>query len=437
MVPIMPPAIVNAAQQQAENIVVAINLQRQQMEEALIRLGHSEVSTREFTNNGITSLDRLRVLTSESLTQLLKQLHRDNQGAGLFIPFFFQQYIQAIRFWTNRMYILGLPYRIEDVNEARASTWNEVLKAENESRNPPTDIIKSPDPFKKDTKWRPWKERAITYLNSKNGQGGIPLLYIVRRNDVPQIQLTYLTVHEQLVNCAILTGSEYNTNNGVVFDLLQSLTLNGPAWTWINAFQITRDCCNAWKSLLNFYEGDSTKTKKKQECYDAIIWANYQGPKHNFDFNTYESIHHLIRLGEPIPENKKVRDFLNGITDPQCANIKLTVLSNQVYMSDFMQTVNYIATAIDLVAKNSGTSARQIANLQTGRGRGRNQNTRGPGQDRGCHNPQGQDSAHENNEEATQGAQSNRGYTNQQWQNLIKSTKRERGMPRPSQLHLC
>jgi hypothetical protein len=31
----------------------------------------------------------------------------------------------------------------------------------------------------------------------------------------------------------------------------------------------------------------------------------------------------LIHLGEPIPENKKERDFLLGITDPQCNNIML------------------------------------------------------------------------------------------------------------------
>jgi hypothetical protein len=336
-----PPLNVNAAQQQAANIVAAINLQK----EALIRLGLTDVSAREFTNNGITSLDRLCMLTPEALTQLIKQVHWDNQGVGLFIPFFSQQYIHAIYFWANRMYILGLPYRIEDVNEALANIWNEALKSENESRNLPSDIIKSLNPFKKETKWCSWKENVITYLNSKRGQGGIPLSYVIHENDVPKIQLTYLMVHEQLISCAILTGTEFNTNNGMVFDLLQSLTLNGPAWTWINAFQITWDGQNAWKSLLNFCEGDSTKTRNKQECYDAIAKANYQGPKRNFDFNTYMSIHQhahqdLIRLGEPIPENKKVWDFLNGIPDLQCANIKLTVLANSAYMSDFMQTVN-------------------------------------------------------------------------------------------------
>jgi len=61
----------------------------------------------------------------------------------------------------------------------------------------------------------------------------------------------------------------------------------------------------------------------------------------------------LVRLNEPIPKNKKVRDFLNGITNPQCANIKLNVLSNTTYMNDFHVMVNYVASAIDMTTKNT------------------------------------------------------------------------------------
>jgi hypothetical protein len=86
--------------------------------------------------------------------------------------------------------------------------------------------------------------------------------------------------------------------------------------------QQTRDGRNAWKSLINYYEEDSAKTRGKQECYNAISKATYLGPRRNFDFSSYVVIHQqahqdLHRLGEPVPENKKVCNFLNGINDPQ------------------------------------------------------------------------------------------------------------------------
>jgi hypothetical protein len=57
----------------------------------LVGLGLSELAANEFINNGVSNLNKLRTLTSEALDMLIKQIHRDNQGQGLFIPFFSQQ----------------------------------------------------------------------------------------------------------------------------------------------------------------------------------------------------------------------------------------------------------------------------------------------------------------------------------------------------------
>jgi hypothetical protein len=68
---------------------------------ALMRLGLSQLAGLEFTDNGITMMNHLRMQTEESLDRLIKQIHRDNQGAGLFIPFASQQYQHAICFWAK------------------------------------------------------------------------------------------------------------------------------------------------------------------------------------------------------------------------------------------------------------------------------------------------------------------------------------------------
>ncbi len=270
----------------------------------------------------------------------------------------------------------------------------------------------------------------------------IPLAYIVRDMDTPIPNIVYPTSHDQLVECAILQGAEYNTNNGIVYDLLQSLTLNGPAWPWINGFQRTRDGRRAWKSLVAYYEGDSIKTRSKQECYDSIAKATYQGTKRNFDFSTYVAIHQqahqdLIRLGEPIPENKKVRDFLHGIIDPQCATIKLSVLANPTFMNNFPQAVNYMASTIDLTTKNTAAASREISEVQRtdggggrARGRGGRQNTRGGygrggrggrGYSRGGGRGRGRGRGRDNTGPGRGNSSEQsiaRGYSHEEWQNL-------------------
>jgi hypothetical protein len=256
--------------------------------------------------------------------------------------------------------------------------------------------------------------------------------------------MDYSTVHDQLVNQAILRGAEYNANNGAVYDLLQSLTLNGPAWSWINSFQCNRDGRGAWQSL-SYYEGDAMQTCSKQECYEAIAQASYQGVKRNFDFSSYMAIHQqahqdLVCLGEPVPENKKGRDFLHGITDPQCGSIKLNILSNPLFMNNFAQTINYMASAIDMITRNTPGGTRQISDIhrgnnfnnnrgngqqgRAGRGRGRNQNARNT--NRGGHG-RGQQGRGRGRDSDTQSSWSNHSgqnrsqrisCTQEEWQNM-------------------
>jgi cell division inhibitor SulA len=82
-------------------------------------------------------------------------------------------------------------------------------------------MVKHSDPFKKETKWRQWRESMQTHSHSKVKHAGLPLAYIIQEQDVPNYDKLFNTVHDQLVECAILTGPEYNINNGLVYNLLQ------------------------------------------------------------------------------------------------------------------------------------------------------------------------------------------------------------------------
>lgn len=53
------------------------------------------------------------------------------------------------------------------------------------------------------------------------------------------------------------------------------------------------------------------------------------------------------------------------ITDQQCSPIKVTALSNQVYMNNFLETVNYMAIAIDMVQCNTYPSLQQVGQMQS------------------------------------------------------------------------
>lgn len=114
------------------------------------------------------------------------------------------------------MHIIGAMYDVNEINKPLVELWNESMKVEKEAADAPTSMVKVPEPFKKDNKGKQWKESITTYLHSKNGQASIPLTCIIREEDVPVPGTIYATFHDQLVHLAILHGSEFNVNNGVV-----------------------------------------------------------------------------------------------------------------------------------------------------------------------------------------------------------------------------
>jgi hypothetical protein len=83
------------------------------------------------------------------------------------------------------MYILGQEFDETLIDRDMAQAWTTVMREESEASNVSTDIVKTPDHFKKDTKWRTWKESINNYLHSKTGQASLPLAYIIRPNNIP------------------------------------------------------------------------------------------------------------------------------------------------------------------------------------------------------------------------------------------------------------
>jgi hypothetical protein len=182
------------------------------MQQAYIHLGLTPIVAQEFINNDINTIECLHCLSSEDINHLVKQIHQDNMN-GLFIPFGAQQAIHAICFWANCMYILGQACDAKLITALLVAEWDEKRRIEAEMPKS-SDIVKTPEAFKKETQWKTWKESLSTYLNSQFGQASI------RENDCPLEGLVYATVHDELVHTAILFGPEFNNNNSMIYDFL-------------------------------------------------------------------------------------------------------------------------------------------------------------------------------------------------------------------------
>jgi hypothetical protein len=260
---------------------------------------------------------------------------------------------------------------------AVAEVFGEKMLAEKDDKDADVEV-KPPDKFIVGSKWSVFKEGFETYLNSQKGRGMIPLSYVIRTLDVVDPQEMFETDHEKIVKTVPLSGPDFAFDNGNVYDLLKGLILAGPAWPWMQEHDKKQDGRKAWKSLTAHYEGDSVVNRNKEAAYASILKAEYLGDRRHFTFETYVTLHQqahldLERYGEAVPESKKVRDLLAGIKDGNALAAKLTVQATPMFMNDFSQATNFLATCLDTGTKRSvrNISQVEVRGGYQGRGRGR------------------------------------------------------------------
>ncbi|MGH7955223.1 MAG: hypothetical protein ACREOZ_04605, partial [Gloeomargaritales cyanobacterium] len=181
-----------------------------------------------------------------------------------------------------------------------------------------------------------------------------------------------------------------------VYGIIKSLVLEGPGWNWIIHLDREENGRAAWKALKDHYEGKSETSRRKDEAYKSLGNSLYVGERKNFTFEVYTNIHQkahqdLMRMGEPVPENRKVQIFMDNIRDSYLTAGKAAVLASETMSSNFVVAANYLAnfvarmkSSFDNDRRVSAFDARRPPFGKIGRGRGSGRGRgRGGGRGRG------------------------------------------------------
>ncbi|KAI2497148.1 hypothetical protein MHU86_17351 [Fragilaria crotonensis] len=123
-------------------------------------------------------------------------------------------------------------------------------------------------------------------------------------------------------------------------------------------------------------EGKTSVKTRKNKAYASIASSNYRGIRKQFTFAQYVAIHlaahnELEDCNEPIPETKKVSDFLAGISDSSLEAGITCVLSEDRYQDSFEATQQFLGTLvanqmIHRQAKRGGSDDRNVSSADSG-----------------------------------------------------------------------
>jgi hypothetical protein len=204
--------------------------------------------------------------------------------------------------------------------------------------------------------WPKFWEQLKTYLSQCRGAARIPLNYLVREHDVvvqEQYNMTlYDLVDNYLIATTTLSGDHFKIDNTRLYNELKPLVVEGAGWAFIKKFDHSKNGRGAVLALKRQAEGNSAKRTRKAKAYANLAQARYRGERRNFEFSNYVQIHQdahneLLELEEPVPETKKVQDFLSGILDSRLQVGKDIVLGTDVYLQDFEECQQYLSTLVN------------------------------------------------------------------------------------------
>ena len=202
-------------------------------------------------------------------------------------------------------------------------------------------------------KWPDFKSAICECLGRAIGKRTIPLLYVIRDNDVGDFSESYQNRREKLVACMTLKGSAFHTDNGDVFSLLLQHTENTEGYTIVSNNEKKRNGRKAWKELSLHFEGSTFKARVAQEAGTTLKTALYSGPKRNFSFGDYYSLHagahaKLSRANKPMTVEQQIDTFIQGM---QCATVQSIVVNlagDPTVRTSFDAYYNAVASRLEL-----------------------------------------------------------------------------------------
>jgi len=161
--------------------------------------------------------------------------------------------IEALAYWLRKEHCIGrelYPVAFIDI----CNTWVDRMIEESDQKRDGTESKPTePEKFKDPTKWATFHELFVVYLSLIPGSSGVPLAYVIHHSSEPDYSIR--DKRAWLIACAPLHGQVFDYNNGIVYNHLKDLVLDGPGWAWIQQFDQQHDGCAAWLCLIGQYKG--------------------------------------------------------------------------------------------------------------------------------------------------------------------------------------
>ena len=284
--------------------------------------------------------------------------------------------LQAFVHWVQDFYRVSGVVSIVGLNQntfksclRRALARADIRKSLKDSSSSASNAA-SPGPLDSERKWKHWEEKFINYTRAHLGSNGIPLAYVIRENEAPNINEKFPDFITETIECAPLSGEFYLADRLVVFNMLISFTTGQPSNDWIKTTTRHSDGRRSMQALRAHFAGEGNQSRNISEAARLKESLHYKSER-AMAFETFltqcqKMFNIYDKEGEPMPEEARVRFLFKSV---QHKDLQFAISALKARMITeivtYTQCANHIATAVselpEYVTKN-----RNISGVTTG-----------------------------------------------------------------------
>lgn len=177
-----------------------------------------------------------------------------------------------------------------------------------------------PGKFKDERKWNEWSKAFMNYLSVIPGVNGVPLSYVIREVEHPDIGARYLTFTDRMIACAPLTGQYFQADSRRVHTLLTGFLQGELTENWIRPLAPYQDGRRDMIALRNHYAGEGNSTRRISDANRIRSSLHYKSER-SLPFGKFmDSLQRMFTIfeeeGEPLTERAKVDELLTKVQHP-------------------------------------------------------------------------------------------------------------------------
>ena len=355
----------------------------------LIVCGITVVATRNaIVQEGFTTVNHFSRVTPNDIDNMVKNLRqtRGPNQASVRIGAIATKNLKALVWWSRDKKRRGLVIdgdEFDDEAMEEAIVKMELEDVDDEAK------VDAPGLLKGAEDWVGWELTLNNYLRSIRGSSGIPLVYIIRKDDVDDVaNHDFENDTERLIYQAPHQGANYKSDNNQVYRIIKSKIIGNDILKWIQPFDKNQDGRGAMNLLRHHYDGPGQTQKKIAQAEAQIASLHYKSEQ-AFSFERFitklnGAFQVLEENGEILTERKKVtimcEKMQNNNTDFRAA-VQI-VRRDPVLNKDFKQAADSLSEAVSFIFpstnENKSLYKRKIAGVDTGRGSSRGAGGRFP-----------------------------------------------------------